>query len=80
VAAVNVDGSDEKARAKSMFAAFRAGYPLLFDPDTRLARQYSPSIGIPFGLLIDREGRQVYLHRASCPTIWRPWNKRSARN
>ncbi len=67
VVAINVDGADEKAKAKSMFLAFRAGYPLLFDSDTRLAQQYSPSIEIPFGLLIDREGRQVVFHRGFVP-------------
>lgn len=63
VLAVNTDGPDRASEARSDARALNVEYPILFDPDGRVLAQYNPSGDLPFGVLIDRQGRIRYVQR-----------------
>jgi thiol-disulfide isomerase/thioredoxin len=62
--AINVES--EKADAEKFLAATPASFPILFDPDNKVSGSYGVS-AMPTTVLVDRQGRVRWLHRAYKP-------------
>jgi len=62
--AINVES--EKADAEKFLAKTTASFPILFDPDNKVSGEYGVS-AMPTTVLVDRQGRVRWLHRAYKP-------------
>lgn len=62
--AINVES--EKADAEKFLSATPATFPILFDPDNAVSGKYGVS-AMPTTVLVDRQGRVRWLHRAYKP-------------
>ncbi len=62
--AINVE--TEKADAEKFLATTPASFPILFDPDNKVSGSYGVS-AMPTTVLVDRQGRVRWLHRAYKP-------------
>ncbi len=62
--AINVES--EKADAEKFLATTPASFPILFDPDNKVSGSYGVS-AMPTTVLVDRQGRVRWLHRAYKP-------------
>jgi thiol-disulfide isomerase/thioredoxin len=62
--AINVES--EKADAEKFLSATPASFPILFDPDNTVSGKYGVS-AMPTTVLIDRQGRVRWQHRAYKP-------------
>ena len=62
--AINVES--EKSDAEKFLAATPASFPILFDPDNKVSGSYGVS-AMPTTVLVDRQGRVRWLHRAYKP-------------
>lgn len=62
--AINVE--TEKADAEKFLSATPASFPILFDPDNKVSGSYGVS-AMPTTILVDRQGRVRWLHRAYKP-------------
>jgi thiol-disulfide isomerase/thioredoxin len=62
--AINVES--EKADAEKFLAATPASFPILFDPENKVSSSYGVS-AMPTTVLVDRQGRVRWLHRAYKP-------------
>lgn len=62
--AINVES--EKADAEKFLAATPASFPILFDPGNKVSGSYGVS-AMPTTVLVDRQGRVRWLHRAYKP-------------
>ncbi len=62
--AINVES--EKTDAEKFLAKTPASFPILFDPDNKVSGQYGVS-AMPTTVLVDRQGRVRWLHRAYKP-------------
>jgi peroxiredoxin len=61
---VNID--DDPAAARDMAGKLGVGFPVLFDADKRVSRQYDVDM-MPATLLVDRSGTIRYVHRGYRP-------------
>jgi cytochrome c biogenesis protein CcmG/thiol:disulfide interchange protein DsbE len=59
VVGINVD--NERAPAMKFLEKFPAHFPLVFDPQAKLAAEYQLE-GMPSAVLLDRDGKVVYRH------------------
>ena len=62
--AINVES--EKSDAEKFLATTPASFPILFDPDNKVSGSYGVS-AMPTTVLVDRQGRVRWLHRAYKP-------------
>lgn len=62
--AINVES--DKTDAEKFLAAMPASFPILFDPDNVVSGKYGVN-AMPTTVLIDRQGRMRWLHRAYKP-------------
>ena len=62
--AINVES--EKSDAEKFLSRTPASFPILFDPDNKVSSQYGVS-AMPTTILVDRQGRVRWLHRAYKP-------------
>ncbi len=62
--AINVES--DKADAEKFLATTPASFPILFDPDNKVSGSYGVS-AMPTTVLVDRQGRVRWLHRAYKP-------------
>jgi peroxiredoxin len=62
--AINVES--EKSDAEKFLAKTPASFPILFDPDNAVSGKYGVS-AMPTTVLVDRQGRVRWLHRAYKP-------------
>ena len=62
--AINVES--EKSDAEKFLAKTPASFPILFDPDNKVSGLYGVS-AMPTTVLVDRQGRVRWLHRAYKP-------------
>ncbi len=62
--AINVES--DKADAEKFLATTPASFPILFDPDGKVSGNYGVS-AMPTTVLVDRQGRVRWLHRAYKP-------------
>ncbi len=62
--AINVES--EKSDAEKFLSKTPASFPILFDPDNKVSSQYGVS-AMPTTILVDRQGRVRWLHRAYKP-------------
>jgi len=62
--AINVES--EKSDAEKFLSGTPASFPILFDPDNAVSGRYGVS-AMPTTVLVDRQGRVRWLHRAYKP-------------
>lgn len=60
VMAVSID--DDPAKAASMASKLGLNFPVLFDADKKVSRQYDLK-AMPYTVIVDRDGRVRHLHR-----------------
>ncbi len=61
--AVSVDPADAEGEVRKLVRRYRYEFPVLLDQDSRVADRFNPSMDLPFGLLLDRQGRVVARHQ-----------------
>jgi peroxiredoxin len=59
ILAVNIGFNDPLLRVQAFQKKYELPYPILYDNNTIVARQFGV-IGVPFNVLVDRNGRIVY--------------------
>ena len=59
ILAVNIGYNDPLLRVQAFQKKFELPYPILYDNNTMVARQFGV-IGVPFSVLVDRDGKIVY--------------------
>jgi len=64
VLGVNVEGKDPKAR--KVAERLNVSFPLLFDESQQVSENYDLQ-GMPFSVLIDRNGQIMYIHKGYKP-------------
>jgi peroxiredoxin len=67
VLAINSDGADTQSSVRSFAAQQRWSFPVLLDPDTRVAALYNPRKAMPMMHIFDRSGKLVYSHSTFQP-------------
>ena len=76
ILAVNIGYNDPLLRVQAFQKKYELPYPILYDNNTMVARQFGV-IGVPFSVLVDRNGKIVYRSNRT-PIIWRHfWKKKS---
>jgi peroxiredoxin len=59
ILAINISYNDPLLRVQTFQKKYELPYPILYDNDALVSRQYGV-IGVPFSVLIDRSGKVVY--------------------
>ena len=59
ILAINIGYNDPLLRVQSFQKKYELPYPILYDNNATVSRQYGV-IGVPFSVLIDRSGKVVY--------------------
>jgi peroxiredoxin len=59
VLAVNIE--EDTAHSAKVAKSMKLGFPVLFDPEKRVSRQYDPP-AMPATLIVDKDGRVRYVH------------------
>jgi len=59
ILAVNIGYNDPLLRVQAFQKKYELPYPILYDNNTMVARQFGV-IGVPFSVLVDRDGKIVY--------------------
>jgi len=60
VLSINVDTPDQKSRAISIVRSKRLNYPVLLDPESKVATQFNPGQELPYTVFIGKDGRARY--------------------
>lgn len=63
VLGINTDAAEARALAISQARYLKLDFPMLFDPEGKAIGQYNPSMELPYGVLIDTEGKMHYIQR-----------------
>lgn len=62
VVAISIDAARHASKVKAYVKSRRYAFTTLIDRDTTVVAQYNPSKGIPYTVVIDRQGRIVHFH------------------
>jgi peroxiredoxin len=62
VVVISVDTPQNVGKIKPYFKSRDYSFPVLLDTDSQIARVIKPTIGLPYTLLVDRQGAIVYEH------------------
>ena len=64
---VNVDTPDKLSEARAYIASLGITMTALFDPDSSTTGFLNPDNDLPFALMVDRQGREIYRHHGFAP-------------
>ena len=64
---VNVDTPDKMSEAKAYIKSLGISMTPLFDPDSSTTGFLNPDNDLPFSLMVDRQGREIYRHHGFAP-------------
>ena len=64
---VNVDTPDKLSEARAYVASLGVTMTALFDPDSSTTGFLNPDNDLPFALMVDRQGREIYRHHGFAP-------------
>lgn len=59
---IAVDPPDLEGAVRQMARRYRYKFPVLLDHETEVSNRFNPTMDLPFGLLIDQDGRIVATH------------------
>jgi len=60
---VAVDPPDLEATVRQMVRRYRYRFPVLLDHETEMANRFNPTMDLPFGVLLDRNGKIAKIHQ-----------------
>jgi peroxiredoxin len=60
---IAIDPPDLEGTVRQMARRYRYKFPVLLDPETEVSSRFNPAMELPFGLLIDRDGKIVTTHQ-----------------
>ena len=69
VLAISVDGAKTQGSVESFVRSHKMEFPILLDPDQEVFVRRYQGRGIPYGFLLDNEGRIVYFVRGYIPGV-----------
>jgi len=64
---VCVDPADSEGAVRQLVHRYRYEFPVLLDQESRVADRFNPTLDLPFGLLLDRQGHLAARHQGYVP-------------
>ena len=58
-----VDPADTENEVRQMVRRYRYRFPVLMDQETEVANRFNPTMDLPYSVLIDKDGRIVFVHQ-----------------
>lgn len=64
---VCVDPADGEGQVRKLVRRYRYEFPVWLDQDARVSERFNPTLDLPFGLILDRQGRIQARHQGYRP-------------
>jgi peroxiredoxin len=64
---VCADPADSEGAVRQLVRRYRYEFPVLLDQESRVSDRYNPTMDLPFGLLLDRQGHVTARHQGYRP-------------
>jgi len=64
---VCADPADSEGAVRQLVHRYRYEFPVLLDQESRVSDRFNPTMDLPFGLLLDRQGRVTARHQGYRP-------------